>query len=85
MGTHNLVLKLGDSLYLEVIARNPKAPQPGRPRWFGLDRNRSTGLRTWVARTDDIRAASIDGAWKGTPERMTRWNIGPMNSHVVRV
>ncbi len=29
MGTHNLLLKLGDSLYLEVIAPNPNAPEPG--------------------------------------------------------
>jgi len=59
MGTHNLVFKLGDSLYLEVIAPNPKAPAPGRPRWFELDELRpdtAPRLATWVARTDDIRS-----------------------------
>jgi len=59
MGTHNLVLKVGDSLYLEVIAPNPKAPQPGRPRWFELDDLKPDApprLATWVARTDDIRS-----------------------------
>jgi hypothetical protein len=59
MGTHNLVLKLGDSLYLEVIAPDPKAPGPGRPRWFELDQLKPETpprLATWVARTDDIRS-----------------------------
>jgi len=59
MGTHNLVLKLGDSLYLEVIASNPKAPAPGRPRWFGLDElkpDTPPRLATWAARTEDIRS-----------------------------
>lgn len=59
MGTHNLVLRLGDSIYLEVIAADPSAPKPGRPRWFELDKlkaHASPRLTTWVARTSDIRA-----------------------------
>ena len=61
MGTHNLLLRLGDSLYLEVIAPNPKASPPERPRWFGLDNLRldtQPALTTWVARTSDIRATA---------------------------
>jgi hypothetical protein len=59
IGTHNLVFKLGDSLYLEVIAPNPKGPAPGRPRWFELDDvkpDTPPRLAGWVARTDDIRS-----------------------------
>jgi hypothetical protein len=37
MGTHNRVLKLGARAYLEVIAIDPAAAAPSRPRWFGLD------------------------------------------------
>ena len=64
MGTHNSLLKLGEKIYLEVIAIDPDGVAPGRPRWFGLD---TAALRAavqgaprlihWVARTDDIFAA----------------------------
>lgn len=41
MGTHNRLLKLSsaafEDCYLEIIAIDPDAPAPGRPRWFGLD------------------------------------------------
>jgi hypothetical protein len=35
--THNALLSLGPDSYLEVIAVNPHAPAPSRPRWLGLD------------------------------------------------
>jgi hypothetical protein len=60
MGTHNRLLKLGAALYLEVIAIDPAAPHPSRPRWFGLDRlapDAPPRLVTWVARTNDIDAS----------------------------
>lgn len=41
MSTHNLVMDISSEsfpdCYLEVIAIDPDAPAPGRPRWFGLD------------------------------------------------
>lgn len=61
MGTHNLLLRLGDARFLEVIAANPAAPAPGRPRWFALDAltpQSPPTLAAWVARTADIRAAA---------------------------
>lgn len=36
MGTHNALWNMGDA-YLELVAIDPDAPHPGRPRWFGLD------------------------------------------------
>lgn len=64
MGTHNALLRLGERLYLEVIAIDPAAPKPGRPRWFGLDGValqaellEQPRLIHWVARTLDIDAA----------------------------
>lgn len=60
MGTHNRLLRLGESCYLEVIAPNPTAPAPARPRWFGLDAlapEAPPALTTWIARTSDIQGA----------------------------
>jgi hypothetical protein len=41
MGTHNRLVNISTSTYaqayLEIIAINTEAPQPSRPRWFGLD------------------------------------------------
>ena len=41
MGTHNNLLKLQSNFYLEIIANNPKAEYPSRPRWFSLDEERT--------------------------------------------
>ena len=64
MGTHNRLLRLGANAYLEVLAIDPDATAPHRPRWFELDTDavreraaREPFVLTWVARTDDIDAA----------------------------
>ena len=57
MGTHNLLLRIGNTLFLEVIACNPNAEKPKRPRWFALDEikhDTPAMLKTWVVRTTDI-------------------------------
>lgn len=64
MGTHNHLLRLGESVYLEIIAIDPAAPRPARPRWFGLDDQAAVRaiwdsglrLRGWVTRTAGIDA-----------------------------
>ena len=63
MGTHNRLLKLGERVYLEVIAIDPQAPQPARARWFELDTpemqerlEQGPALIHWVERSDDIDA-----------------------------
>ena len=65
MGTHNQLLGLGRETYLEVIAIDPAAPAPGRPRWFALDSpamrsrlEKGPALIHWVARSDDIATAA---------------------------
>ena len=76
MGTLNLLLRLGESAFLEVIAPDPAAPHPGRPRWFGLDDAappRAPRLAAWVARTDDLGACPPEVlAECGAVETMTR-------------
>jgi len=61
MGTHNHLLRLGDALFLEVIAPDPAAGPLTRPRWFALDDPAvraaltvSPRLVTWVVNTTDI-------------------------------
>lgn len=59
MGTHNALLGLGDSLYLEIIAIDPAGSTPDHPRWFNLDALQATlrhgpRLIHWVARTDEL-------------------------------
>lgn len=57
MGTHNRLLSLGPGAYLEIIAIDPNAAAPSRPRWFGLDQFRGAPrLVGWVARSDAIIA-----------------------------
>lgn len=61
MGTHNLLLRLGNSVFLEVISPNPEAPPPARPRWFALDTlclHSPPALATWVARTGDLHGTA---------------------------
>ena len=65
MGTHNRVLSLGPGLYLEVIAVDPEAAAPARPRWFGLDEPATRALLAqgpallhWVERTSDLERAA---------------------------
>jgi Glyoxalase-like domain len=58
-GTHNALLKLGESSYLEVIAIDPDAPTPTRARWFELDNAHfleQPKLIHWVARTDQLES-----------------------------
>jgi hypothetical protein len=61
MATHNHLLRLGPSLFFELIAIDPSAPPPARPRWFQLDDPAlqaelaiAPRLITWVVRTHDI-------------------------------
>ncbi len=83
MGTHNLLLRLGESSYLEIIAPNPGAPAPSRSRWFALDTlpaNAAPSLAAWVVRTSDIQAAAAASSEApGDIEAMTRgalsWSI----------
>jgi hypothetical protein len=60
MATHNRLLRLGDDVYLEVIAPNPAMARTARRRWFELDEQTPATLprlAAWAASSDDLRAA----------------------------
>lgn len=59
-GTHNRLLGLEDGLYLEAIATDPEIPDPGRPRWFDLDRFEGPPrIGNWICRVDDLDQALV--------------------------
>lgn len=58
MATHNALLRLGGRRYIELIAADPGAPEPPRPRPFGLDSLEGPRLVTWAVRTTDIEATA---------------------------
>lgn len=82
MGTHNRLLSLGPSCYLELIAIDPAGELPFMKRWFGLDtqdvRERIAirpRLLGWVARTDNIDGLSTKtGGLLGGVHQMSRDN-----------
>lgn len=66
MGTQNALWGMGPA-YLELIAIDPDAPGPDRPRWFGLDdpavqaRLETTPfLAAWAVSTDDLHTLRAD-------------------------
>jgi len=75
MATHNLLLALGPTMYLEVISPDPRAAPVARPRWFGLDHvvpGSPARLAAWVAATEDIAQAAVPEL--GDVETMRREN-----------
>ena len=81
MGTHNHLLRLGNDVFLEVIAIDPAAPAPAMAGWFGLGDARlvrsawSEGLRlrARVASTDDLDAVlARHGGLLGRKTRVSR-------------
>lgn len=83
MGTHNHLARLGDDIFLEIIAINPAGEAPGRPRWFNLDDRqmqqslkKSPRLISWVVNTADIKSL-LQGAQCsfGAPELISRGQL----------
>ncbi len=83
MGTHNLVMSLGKGVYFEIIAINPDANAPDRPRWFSLDDpyvqaqlTATPRLLTWVVNTSDAVQACAQSAFPhGIPTPMRRGDL----------
>lgn len=72
MGTHNRLLALGgadfERCYLEIIAIDPQAAAPARPRWFGLD---DPGLREAARREPRF----VHAVARTTNVEMLRWGL----------
>jgi hypothetical protein len=85
MGTHNRLLRLGKESYLELIAVDPAAAPPGRPRWFELDDPamrarlvRGPRLVHWVARVETTELPSLPfdvGPWERFERGDLSWQL----------
>jgi Glyoxalase-like domain len=84
-GTHNKVLRLGDDIYLEVIAPDPTSDI--RPKWFGLgdegmleSLQKNPRLITYVAQTDNIdkllKQTNYPLTVQATQRDTLRWQFG---------
>jgi hypothetical protein len=65
MATHNCVVRVGDGIFLELLAIDPEAAAPPRPRWFAMDdREQRQRLAKrpqpvgWVVSTNDVAAVA---------------------------
>lgn len=81
MGTHNMLMRLGEACYLEVIAVDPDLPAPKGPRFFGIDRpemidrlEKGPCLITWAVRTTDIDGLATRAAL-GDIRQMSRGTL----------
>lgn len=86
MGTHNALWNMGD-YYIELVAIDPDAPDPGRPRWFGLgdpgmQAHLADGPRliNWAVSTDDVETmvakAPVDlGPVESFSRADLRWKV----------
>jgi len=80
MGTHNHLMQLGDTVFLEVIAVNPGMPAPDLARWYGLDDQfvraqleKEPRLLTWVVNTPDMQTLFENtGESFGKPVKVSR-------------
>ena len=85
MGTHNRLLRLGPTSYLELIAIDPQATAPTHPRWFELDEPEmkarlAAGPRLvhWVARVErtELPPLPIDvGPWERFQRGDLSWQL----------
>jgi hypothetical protein len=85
MGTHNRLLRLGADTYLELIAIDPSAPPPDRPRWLGLDEQRMRAalregprLIHWVAGVPSTTSRPLAedlGPWEALQRGAFSWSL----------
>jgi hypothetical protein len=69
LGTHNALLSLNETAYLEIIGPDPEQPPPSMPRPFDLDSGKGPRLLTWLAKATNLEQ-QLDNA------RRQGYNVG---------
>jgi hypothetical protein len=64
-GTHNRLLGLGPETYLEIVAPDPRQPEPAFARPYGVGGVTRPGLVGWAVTCDDIEEAVDRARAKG--------------------
>lgn len=64
-GTHNALLSLGETTYLEIIAPDPDLPVPDQGRLFDIDQLERSRLVTWVLRRESIEKTAEKAVSQG--------------------
>ncbi len=67
LGTHNALLALGPTSYLEIIAPDPALASSGPPQVFGLDGLREPRLQAWAARATGLEQLREKAVRDGVP------------------
>ena len=78
MSTHNHLLRLGDTVFLEIISIDPNAKKPDHPRWFALDEkgDEEPKLASWAAATNDIeKSLELAPIGAGTSTKISRGDV----------
>ena len=66
-GTHNALIALGPTSYLEIIAPDPQQPPPKQPRSFGIDKSKRPGLVAWFVKASDLNRVRNEAVRLGVP------------------
>ena len=71
LGSHNAILPLPGSTYVELIALDPTNPTPAMPPPFGLAELSEARLVTWAVRSRDIDADTARSRRRGYDPGLT--------------
>ncbi len=67
VGTHNRLIGLGPSAYLEIVGVDPDQTPPTRARWFSLDEDLPPRLASWCVARGDLAAVAERAEALGLP------------------